>query len=201
MNTKEELQSCREAFERWAKNLHLDIEIATEGDYKGLYHKVMERTVELAWDAWASGAAYQSRPQDGEVAQEIKQLNDFASKIQKPWTLTCGNTHERGIRNKSGFICFATKVQHWQGQDERFVQESAESNCSLELMVKAPRMLEIINELSASRPHEDCGELVQRIEEYLDVIKDASSDKLGIGKLLKDCKQFLTNINPQTKEK
>ena len=62
-----------------------------------------------------------------------------------PWQYT--NTASKnlgGVRSKNGFICFMTKVDRYQGQEERYIEELTEKNENANLIAAAPEMLEAL---------------------------------------------------------
>jgi hypothetical protein len=56
-----------------------------------------------------------------------------------PWWVT-----DSGVRDRGGYICHTNPPQHYQGQDERFAQESAERAANKLLIAAVPDMFEAL---------------------------------------------------------
>ena len=62
-----------------------------------------------------------------------------------PWQYTnTASNNLGGVRSKNGFICFMTKVDRYQGQEERYIEELTEKNENANLIAAAPEMLEAL---------------------------------------------------------
>lgn len=65
-----------------------------------------------------------------------------------PWWVTDG-----GVRNSGGYIAHTNSVQHYDGQDERYVREVAEREADKRLIAAAPDLLEALQELLGDMSH------------------------------------------------
>jgi hypothetical protein len=93
---------------------------------------------------------------------------------QGEWITTYGSSTHRGVRTKSGFICFLPKPSHYIGQDERYEKEMEENKADAKLIAASPDLLEACKSLyndieSWSDIHTDTRELI------LNAIKKATS--------------------------
>lgn len=68
-----------------------------------------------------------------------------------PWWTT-----NAGVRDRGGYICHTNPAQHYEGQDERFAQETAERAANKQLIAAAPEMFDAliaVAEVLGSRPY------------------------------------------------
>lgn len=56
-----------------------------------------------------------------------------------PWWVT-----NSGVRDRGGYICHTNPAQRYEGQDDRFSQESAERSANKLLIAAAPELLEAL---------------------------------------------------------
>lgn len=56
-----------------------------------------------------------------------------------PWWIT-----PSGVRDRGGYICHTNPAQRYEGQDERFAQETAERTANKLLIAAAPALLEAL---------------------------------------------------------
>lgn len=59
---------------------------------------------------------------------------------------------DSGVRDKGGYICHTNPPQHYQDQDERFAQESAERVANKLLIAASPELLEALKAFMALDP-------------------------------------------------
>lgn len=62
-----------------------------------------------------------------------------AAHSSAPWWVTDG-----GVRNSGGYIVHTNSVQHYDGQDERYVREVAEREADKRLIAAAPDMFDVL---------------------------------------------------------
>lgn len=62
-----------------------------------------------------------------------------AKHTQEPWWTTSS-----GIRSESGYIAHTNSVQHYEGQDERYVYEVAQREADKCLIAAAPELLKTL---------------------------------------------------------
>lgn len=56
-----------------------------------------------------------------------------------PWWIT-----PSGVRDRGGYICHTNPAQRYEGQDERFAQETAERAANKLLIAAAPELLNAV---------------------------------------------------------
>lgn len=77
-----------------------------------------------------------------------------------PWKSTFTIKKKRGVRAKSGFICFLPSPTHYSGQDKRYEEELAERKANAELIAAAPK-----TKASEKRLLEACERVLRYMEQ------------------------------------
>lgn len=109
-------------------------------------------------------------PNDGWSIYQPEQPDNRLNITKGVAEVKINTSKEYGVRNSGGYLCFLPKPTHYQGQDERYEQEMAESKANTHLIAEA---FNVFNETGLT-PKQLNEQLETGANQYAKVVADYS---------------------------